>query len=114
MRRVVGVGRLFFLAWLFNPSMPWSTSMRVASPTLTRMTRCVPPLRSRPRLIGSGLLLVEMTAAVKPISTARIRMIFHHKLRFTGVPPERLVGLFGRLPRDDAGDRRPRHLHLHR
>src|SRR5882672_2423554 len=110
-RRVTGIGRLVFFACAFSISEAWSVSRRTASPTLTRMTRCVPPFRSRPRLIGSGFLLVGTTAALKPTSTARIKTIFHQRLRFKIVPPER--ALFGRFSRNDAGDRRPRHLHLH-
>src|SRR5947209_6139342 len=128
MRRVVGNGRLVFLACALSDSIAWSTSSFVASPTLTRMTRCVPPLRSRPRRIGSGLLDVGTTAALKPTSTARIRMIFHQRLRFKGFLRKRCrltaIGcpttdnpttgnrdLFGRISRYDARNRRPRHPH---
>ena len=39
--------------------------------------------------------LVGTTAALKPTSTARIKTIFHQRLRFTGFPPERVAGLLG-------------------
>src|SRR5258708_5060557 len=54
------------------------------------MTRCVPPLRSRPRLIGSGSALVGMIATVNPTRIATISAIFHHILLFRLLP---LLGL---------------------
>ena len=41
------------------------------------MTRCVPPFRSRPRRIGSGLFVVGMIATAKTTRTARISTTFH-------------------------------------
>src|ERR1700694_2782146 len=109
-RRVVGTGRLFLVDCVLIASMAWSTSMRSASPTLTRITRCVPPLRSRPRRIGSGLFFVGTIAAAKSTSTPTINAIFHQRLLFklflqAGV----LLGSFGHHARYC----RARHLDLH-
>src|SRR4051794_6119602 len=72
--------------------------MRTASPTLTRITRCVPPFRSRPRLIGSGLFDVGMTATTKATSTPRINTTFQITFLFkssSGKTAPRLFSVAG-------------------
>src|SRR5437764_7175722 len=75
--------------------------MRVASPTFTRITRCVPPLRSRPRRIGSFERTPGMSTTTKTTRIATISAIFHQRLRFKISSGSRLL----RLTSLSAGDR---------
>src|SRR4051812_1956008 len=81
------------------------------------MTRCVPPLRSRPRLIGSGLEDVGMIDTVNATRIPTISATFHHKLLFTENLHQwgRELGRLGAraVPGNDAGDGRARDLDFH-